>query len=72
MVISRSKKDDKSVMSAGVREHDSEEDPHCNMATAEIKMQCSELSQLSCLASVKKPAEDGTDESYHLNISNFG
>ena len=68
--ISRSKRDDESVMSAGGREHDSEEDPHCNMATAEIE--CSELRQPSCLGSVKKAAEDDTDKSYFLNISNFG
>ena len=46
-------RDDKSVTSAGVKEHDSEEDYHYNMATAEIKIECS---QSSCLKSVVKPA----------------
>ena len=40
-----------------------------NMATAEIEIECS---QPSCLESVVKLAEDNTDESYHLNTSNFG
>ena len=69
MVISRNRKDDKIAISAGVREHDSEEDHHCNMATAEIEMECS---QPSCLGSVLQPAEEDTDESYLLNISNSG
>ena len=60
------------MISAGGREHDSKEDPHYNMATAEIEMQCSELRQPSCLESVVKPTEDDTDENYFLNISNFG
>ena len=47
---------DKSLISAGVREHD-------NMATAEIEIECS---QPSCLGNV---TEDDTDESY---FSNFG
>ena len=69
MGISRNKKGDKSAISAGGKEHDSEEDPHCNLATAEIEIECS---QPSCLGSVVQPAEDDTDESYLLNISNFG
>ena len=64
-------KDDKSVISAGVMEQDCEEDPHYNMATAEIEIECSELSQPFCFGSVVKPAEDDTDESYFSHISNF-
>ena len=72
--ISRSKKGAKSVISAGVWEHDSEEDPHCNMTTTEIEIECSELRQPSCLGSVKKASKDDADESesYPLNVSNFG
>ena len=72
MVISRNRKIDKSVISAGVKEHNSEEDPHCNIATAEIKIECSELSQPPCSGSVKNAAEDDEDMSYLLNISKFG
>ena len=69
MGISRSRKDDKSAVSVGGRGHNFEEDPQCNMATAEIKVKSNELSQPSCPGSVKKAAED---ESYLLNISKFG
>ena len=68
MGISRSRKDNKIVISVGGGEHNFEEDPHYNMVTGEIKAERSELRQPSCLESVKKAAED---ESFLLNIFNL-
>ena len=70
MGISRPRrtKNNKSVISAGGREHNSEEDPHCNMATTEIEIECSES---PCMESGIKPSED---ENYCISndISNCG